>query len=178
MKIMPIHLRLLRLTPVEAAIEFMSSDGPAEIRGRLMGPTCAVTTTIEVAYHIRNNRVTIPEPAWWDPQSPFLYRGPVELWRCGEMTEAARVQIGLRHTTGEGEHIVHNGRPVELKAKRIEVIDEAVLLAVRAENFNAVEVPLRLAEQACAIADCIGLFVIPDGPTEIDPLLHPSAIRR
>jgi hypothetical protein len=175
---MPIQLRLLRLTPVEAEIEFTSSGGPAEFRGRLMGPTCAVTTTIEVAYHIRGNRIIIPEPAWWDPQSPFLYRGPVELWQEYGRLETARVQIGLRHTTVSGDHIIHNGRPVELKSKQVETVDEATLRAVRNAGFNAVEVPVTLADQASAIADRIGLFVIPDGPMEIDPLLHPSAITR
>ncbi len=175
---MPIQLRLLRLTPVEAEIEFSSTAGPAEIRGRLMGPTCAVTTTIEVAYHIRNNRVIIPEPAWWDPQSPFLYRGPVGLWRDGEKLETSLVQIGLRHTTIAGEQIIHNGRPAELKSQRIDTVDEAALRTARDAGFNAVEVPVALAVQACAIADRIGLFVIPDGPTDIDPLLHPSAIKR
>jgi beta-galactosidase len=131
-----------------------------------------------VAYHVRNHRVIIPEPAWWDPQSPFLYRGPIELWHGGERLETARVQIGLRHTTVAGEPVIHNGRPVELKSKRIEEVDEATLLAARNAGFNAVDVPAALAEQACAIADRIGLFVIPDGPTVIDPLLHPSAITR
>jgi hypothetical protein len=171
-------MRLLRLTPVEAEIAFTSSGDTAEIRGRLMGPTCAVTTTIEVAYHIRDNRVIIPEPAWWDPQSPFLYHGPAEVWHGGERLESTRVQIGLRHSTGVGESFVHNGRPVELKRTRIEAADEAEMRAAREAGFNAVEVSAGLADQACAIADRIGLFVIPDGPTDIDPLLHPSVITR
>jgi hypothetical protein len=175
---MPIQLRLLRLTPVEAEIEFTFSGGPAEFRGRLMGPTCAVTTTIEVAYHVRANRVKIPEPAWWDPQSPFLYRGPIEVWRDGGRIETARVQIGLRHTTGAGDQLFHNGRPFELKSKRIDAVDEATLRAARNAGFNAAEVSAGLAQEACVIADRIGLFVIPDGPTHIDPLLHPSAITR
>lgn len=171
-------MRLLKLTPVEAEIEFSSTIGTAEIRGRLMGPTCAVTTTIEVAYRVRDNRVIIPEPAWWDPQSPFLYGGPIELWDGGERIETRRVQIGLRHTTVAGGQVIHNGRPVELKSKRIETADEAAMRAAREAGFNAVEVPAGLAEQACAIADRIGLFVLPGGPTNIDPLLHPSAITR
>ena len=175
---MPIHVRLLRLTPVDAEIEFMSPGGPAEIRGRLMGPTCAVTTTIEVAYHLRGNRVIIPEPGWWDPQSPFLYHGPVELWQGGEKLETGRIRIGLRHTTWAGDQLVHNGRPVELKSQPIGSAEEAVLHAARNAGFNAVEVPAALAEEACAIADRIGLFVIPDGPTTIDPLRHPSVIKR
>jgi hypothetical protein len=175
---MPIHLRLLRLTPFEAEIEITAPGAAVEFRGRLMGPTCAVTTTIEVAYRVRNNRLIIPEPAWWDPQSPFLYHGPIELWRAGENSEAARIQIGLRHTAVVGDRIVHNGRPVELNSKPIETVDESTLRAARNAGLNAVEVPASLAEKACAIADRIGLFVIPAGPAAIDPLLHPSAIIR
>jgi hypothetical protein len=173
---MSIHPRLLKLTPVEAEIQFTVPDGPAEFRGRLMGPICSATTTIEVAYHLRANRVVIPEPAWWDPQSPFLYRGPVELWRNDHRLEMETVQIGLRHTTREGERIFHNGRPIELKSKRVGTLEE--LRAGKSAGFNAVEVPAELAEQACALADIIGLFVIPDGPAELDSLRHPSAIIR
>jgi hypothetical protein len=175
---MPIHMRLLRLTPVEAEIELSSTIGQAEIRGRLMGPTCEVTTTIEVAYRIRDSRVIIPEPAWWDPESPFLYGGPVELWQDGKRLEMARVQVGLRYTAGAGKDFVHNGRPVELKSERIESVNLPEMRAIKTAGFNAVEVPAALVEEACAIADRIGLFVLPDGPTNIDPLLHPSVITR
>ena len=101
---------------------------PPSLAAGLSGLHCAVTTTIEVAHHIRNNRVIIPEPAWWDLQSPFLYGGAVELWREGRKLESLRVQIGLRHTTGKGSRIVHNGRPVELKSRRVESADETTLL--------------------------------------------------
>jgi hypothetical protein len=171
------HMRLLRLTPTDAelAIEVPTEF---EARGRLMGPSCLYSTTIEVAYHVRANRVIIPEPAWWDPQSPFLYRGPIELWQDGEKMESGRLQVGLRHTVITGTNVVHNGKPVELKLQRMEAVDEAALQSARNAGFNAVEVPALLAESACVIADRIGLFVIPDGPVKIDPLLHPSVVIR
>src|SRR5687768_8525338 len=69
------------------------SDAPgAEVRGRLMGPRCLYASTVEVAYPLRpfprhpeglpplTRRVVIPEPSFWDAESPFLYEGPVELW--------------------------------------------------------------------------------------------------
>jgi hypothetical protein len=172
---MPIHLRLLRLTPMEAEIELVADR---EVRGRLMGPSCVYTTTIEVAYHVRGNRVIIPEPAWWDPQSPFLYYGPIEVWRDGLCVETEPVRIGLRHTNMAGNEIVHNGRRVELKSRRIESTDEDTLRRAREAGFNAVEVPAALANECCAIADRIGLFVVPDGPADIDLLRQPSFVRR
>jgi beta-galactosidase len=163
---------------VEAEIEFPSLAGIGDVRGRIMGPSCAYTTTIEVAYRVRGNRVIIPEPAWWDPQSPFLYRGPVEVWQGGELIESEQVRIGLRHTMIEGEQIIHNGRPIELKSKKIESADDTMLRKLRAAGFNAVEVPAPIADQACEIADRVGLFVINNDEITIDPLRHPSAIRR
>jgi hypothetical protein len=174
---MNVHIRLLRLTPTDAELA-INVPPEFEVRGRLMGPSCPYSTTIEVAYHVRANRVIIPEPAWWDPQSPFLYRGPIELWREGEKVESSRLQVGLRHTTVAGNNVIHNGKQVELKLKRVETVDEAALQEARNAGFNAVEVPASLADSACAIADRIGLFVIPDSPVKIDPLVHPSIITR
>src|SRR5205807_8453434 len=63
-----------------------------EVRGRFVGPHCLYASTVEVAYPLRTfgrpppglsvlaRRVTIPEPCLWDPQSPFLYQGMIELW--------------------------------------------------------------------------------------------------
>src|SRR5919204_1388628 len=63
-----------------------------EVIGRLVGPRCRYATTVEVAYPFRpfprpveglpglTRRVVIPEPSFWEPASPFLYQGPVELW--------------------------------------------------------------------------------------------------
>src|SRR3954464_13906698 len=68
-----------------------------ELRGRLMGPRCRFASTIEVAYPLRpfvrepegfagpSGRVVIPEASLWDPQCPFLYEGPVELWQDGKL---------------------------------------------------------------------------------------------
>src|SRR5262249_18790282 len=63
-----------------------------EIRGRLMGPRCAYSSTVEVAYPIRmvkheygkedhpyvSTQVIIPEPCFWEPETPFLYQGIIE----------------------------------------------------------------------------------------------------
>ena len=74
-----------------------------QVRGRLTGPRCPYTTTVEVAYPFREHsrdygeggsprltlRAIIPEPSWWDPQTPFLYEGPVELWQDGRLVDVS-----------------------------------------------------------------------------------------
>ncbi len=69
---------------LEVVPEFVTPT--TEVRGRLMGPSCLYSTTIELAYPFRpissssaspstvTVRATIVEASLWDPTSPFLYR--------------------------------------------------------------------------------------------------------
>jgi hypothetical protein len=89
-------------------VDFPNDPGPAtELRGRLMGPRSPTTGTVEVAYALRplpptselpgrrSARVVIPEPNFWEPASPFTYRGPVEVWESGTKRMELPVEIGL-----------------------------------------------------------------------------------
>ena len=81
------------LVPAEAEVrlkvELAHVTPTTEVRGRLMGPRCPYSSTVEIAYPLRPLRepvpqglacrVLIPEASLWDPVSPFLYEGPVEL---------------------------------------------------------------------------------------------------
>ena len=94
----PVEVQNRVLNPAEAEIWITAHPterhADLELRGRLMGPRCPYATTVEVAYALRPcprsvadsgqtaARVLIPEPNFWEPQSPFLYRGPVELWQA------------------------------------------------------------------------------------------------
>src|SRR5438046_1809045 len=72
-----------------------------QIRGRLMGPRTPYAQTVEIAYPFRELartdhlllRVRIPEPNFWEPKTPLLYEGPLELWEGDERCD----QIVLRH---------------------------------------------------------------------------------
>src|SRR5437868_6798803 len=84
-----VHVKVESLTPT------------TQILGNMIGPQCKYANTIEIPYALREIargddqvelRVTIPEPAWWDPQSPFLYRGLVQLWQDKELCKP-RVEL-------------------------------------------------------------------------------------
>ncbi|MCS6852084.1 MAG: hypothetical protein NZ700_13055, partial [Gemmataceae bacterium] len=94
----------------------------AELRGRLVGPRCRFSSTVEVAYPLRPARpaetvpgavaarVVIPEPCLWDPDSPFVYMGPVELWSAGQRLAEVSVVHPLRVVRLEATEIWVNGR--------------------------------------------------------------------
>ena len=89
-----IEVRNRLLTPTEAevwiSVRADGSTGDLSVRGRIMGPHCAYASTVEVAYPLRplrgapdtlgaTARVLIPEPSFWDPESPFLYEDRCDL---------------------------------------------------------------------------------------------------
>src|SRR4051794_31875314 len=96
-----LHIELTdhSLIPAEAEVRLTVVprvlNAGTEVRGRLMGPRCRFASTVEVAYHSRPQliptsrpaitlRAIIPEASFWEPQSPHLYSGPVELWQDGQ----------------------------------------------------------------------------------------------
>src|SRR5438105_3893021 len=100
-RIRDFHLRDQLDDPAEAEVwvgVIPEQITPAtEVRGRLMGPRCHYASTVEVAYPLRlfvrrpeglpglAMRVVIPEASLWEPESPFLYLGPIELWEDGKL---------------------------------------------------------------------------------------------
>lgn len=173
---MEISAILTRLTPAEAVIDF-DAEPDYELRGRLVGPTCEYSTTVEVAYPIRHGRIFIPEPAWWDTESPFLYAGPIEVWRDSIKCAEAQMRVGLSHKgTVDGRYVI-NGKPTPMCLDSVRAIDETDLRARRAQGRNAVLVPAALAEAAYEIGDRIGLFVLTFEPVTVNPLVHPCAVR-
>jgi hypothetical protein len=111
-----VSAEVLRLSPVEAevwiVVEAEHITPTTEVRGRLVGPRCANTSTVEVAYPLRpfprppagvpglSQRVVIPDPSLWEPQRPFLYHVIVELWEDGARQDEAAFDYGLRMRGG------------------------------------------------------------------------------
>lgn len=185
-------VRLTRLTPADAEIildvHLAVGQPTSEIRGRLIGPHCLYSTTIEVAHpvhmlprahgqpHSRRAKVIIPEPAWWDCESPFLYHGPIELWEHEHKIGETRLRIGLRHAEWKGDRLHWNGRPMELRSQALSHVDDETLRNLREQQFNSVVVPAAMARSVWPVADRVGMLVFADGAIESNGLLHPSAV--
>jgi hypothetical protein len=187
-----VTIKPVRLTPTEAelAVEVAYSPAPTacELHGRLMGPTCAYSSTVEVAYPIRRphvsedhprkliGRVVIPEPSWWDPDSPFLYTAVVELWEDGGKVDETRFSCGLRSAKLTPHGIWWNGRSLDLQTKAAPSRTEAEWAHARAEGFNAVTAPVGIAPKAWDYGDRAGLLIVTDQSVRADAVRHPSAL--
>src|SRR5438552_150223 len=151
-RITRVEIRNHSLTPAEAEVwvtVHAEAVTPAtEVRGRLMGPSCAYSSTVEVAYPLRplahppadvpphTMRVVIPEPSLWDPESPFLYRGPVELRQDGRPVDRVGVSHGLCSSSLTPRGLLWNGKPLRLRGRSARGLTDDTTLSLRRDGFN------------------------------------------
>jgi hypothetical protein len=148
------------LAPAAAEVRVVVRAGsrtPATaLRGRLTGPRCPFASTVEVAYPLRPvpahappaadtlvARVVIPEASLWDPQSPFLYGGPVELWEGDRRCDVVQVRHGLRQLRVGPGGVSVNGRTLALRGMGLTAActdDDA--LRLRRDGYNLLVAPV------------------------------------
>ncbi len=167
-----------------------------EVIGRFSGPRCRYATTVEVAYPLRPftrvpdglpgiaRRVVIPEPSFWEPESPFLYEGTIELWDDHQVCDRAQVRRGLRSLQlGRGGLRV-NGRPLVLQGRMVDHFDDGRSQMLRSEGVNLLVAPVSQNNvEMWDVADEVGFFVLgsisADTSRMAQTLLvqeHPSAL--
>ena len=176
--IQTIRVRDGRLDPAEAEVwlfvhpERLTSA--TQVRGRLVGPRCPYAGTVEVAYPLREQsreyestgtprlilRVIIPEASFWDPESPFLYQGPVELWQGGQRCDQVQVTHGLR-TLGLGPQGLRcNGRPLSLRGVVRGACSEEEARSLHQAGCNTLLAPAGADPALWDLADRFGFLVL------------------
>jgi hypothetical protein len=199
-RITAIKVRQRVLNPAEAELwvtveaEGLSPD--AEVRGRLLGPRCRYSTTIEVAYPLRplpaavsagaarTCRVIIPEPSFWDPESPFYYRGPVEVWLGNDKVAETHLRLGLKQVSLSARGLRWNGQPLEVRGANYTELTEEAALRLRSAGKNALLVPVAAATAPVwDAADEFGFVVLGLVPADervrslvVDLSGHPSCL--
>src|SRR5215475_12475840 len=134
-----LHIRLedRSLDPVSAEVwvevtpEQISPT--TEVRGRFMGPSCPYASTVEIAYPLvplrrpesiplatLAARVAIPEASVWHPQTPFLYRGSVELQQDGQVCDRVTLAHGLRQISLKPPGLKINGAALTICAVELQ----------------------------------------------------------
>jgi hypothetical protein len=175
-----------RLDPVEADVwisvypERLTSD--TQLRGRLVGPRCPYATTVEIAYPLREHsreyestgtprltvRAVIPEASFWDPESPFLYQGTVELWQGGERCDQVQVSHGLRTLTLGPQGLRCNGKVLPLRGAVRGAFSEAEARSLHQAGVNTLLVPAGTDATLWDIADRFGFLVLVRITSEVE----------
>lgn len=163
-----------RLDPIETElhvhVQLAELTAATALKGRLIGPRSAHASTIEIAYPMREFerhdhvvlRVVIPEPSWWEPKTPFLYEGPLELCQDGALCERVVIRHGIRALQLTSKGLRLNGKPFALRGKMVEpglTIEGAKRL--REAGFNALWASVAAPEiEPWNVADRAGLFLL------------------
>jgi hypothetical protein len=165
-----------------------------EIRGRLVGPRCAYATTVEIAYPLRptaqpsgssavlTKRVVVPEPNLWAQDTPFVYRGLIELWDKGCLQDQVSLSYGFRALQIGPRGLSINGSPVTVHCAEGIPPEETTLISLRQGGYNCLLVGAEADEVVWDWADRQGFLVLgrlSQTSAEPDRILslggHPSA---
>jgi len=154
-RILSVEVLTTRFDPLEAEVSVsVVPEGPGEqlsLRGRLHGPRSPYADTVEIAYSLKplpvegdllRARMVIPEANFWTPKAPFLYEGPVELWRGEECVDRQHVVHGLRHAalSRKGLHI--NGQALQLRGLTFAELTDETIPRLRAADINLLVTPV------------------------------------
>jgi hypothetical protein len=161
-----------------------------ELRGRLMGPRCVYACTVEVAYPLRDHlpghlppgtpgitkQVIIPEPSFWDPESPFLYQAVIELWQDGQCCDQRIFSHGLMYLLLVKQGLALNGRPLILRGQSTTPGSEAEARQFHQAGYNLLVVPVEERTLGLwELADHLGMFLlgrVSDGEETTRKRLH------
>jgi len=162
--------------------------GPPEMTGRLAGPKTRCASTIEIPFYLQKiphpnapaggQRVLIPEPNLWSPETPYLYEAKLDL---GPSRGKAVFSWGFRRLAWGKDGLRVNGAILELNMERREGLDEAEAMVLREKGVKVVELPaVPLNHAAWDVADRVGLLVIGVVGRQLDVVRklqrHPSAL--
>ena len=184
-RIKNILISTLRVDPIEADIgihvvpDTLFSD--TQVRARFVGPACLYSSTVEVAYSVREHsrdydptgiphlkvpgiphitlRAIIPEPCLWDPESPFLYRGTFELCQGDKLVDRQTLDYGIRRVQLGPKELTCNGRPIILHGLEWKDYSSEQARALHQAGFNTLLVPA-LEESGWDLADRFGFLVL------------------
>lgn len=169
-------------TELRVHVEVETLTPTTEIKGKLLGPRSAYASTVEIAYPLREvrrddhieMRVVIPEACWWEPKTPFLYQGAVELWQDGARSERIEICHGIRSLQLTSMGLRLNGKPFVLRGKLVQPeFSETQVASLRDAGMNCLLTARFDASLASwGITDQLGVFVLVEWMDYLESLLR------
>ena len=172
-----------RVDPAQAeiviSIQVENLTQATRAAGRLVGPKCRYAATVEVAYPMQVSsgltpdsnsahlwlRVVIPEPCLWDPESPFVYDGCVELYDEGKLCDRREFLHGLAQPRLTATGAICNARSFTLRAASAHAATEPAMNDLRQQGINALFVDSPPSATMQVFAARFGFFLIRQTPT-------------
>jgi hypothetical protein len=182
------------------------------LAGHLTGPFCRYAQTLPATIPLVDlgpgpsllAQAVVPDPCFWTPELPFLYRARVELHADGKLLASTERPLGIRRLGSRGRWFYYEGRPWVLRGAhrwRAEVSDvpefrqadaalfvddpgEALCVAASEQGVLIVAgldgrdaESLQRSIRRLARHACVGFIVLDDLPDHLDPrTLAPNVV--
>jgi hypothetical protein len=122
-------------------------------------------------------RLLIPDPCLWDTESPFLYKGKLELWEDDQRCAEVRLSHGLRSIKLGSRGLRVNDRPFRIQGIRLPDSRTDELPGLHRSGFNTLLTPFNdRTAGLCAAANRLGFLVVATGIGPADDIESVSAV--
>lgn len=142
----------------------------AKLSGRVVGPQCAYASTLSATIRMNPKRpqieadpdllaeAIVPDPCFWSPELPFLYRVEVELHQGADLLASTTHALGIRPLGARGRKLMFEGKPWVVRGVEQSALPPAELSQWRAaDTAMVVEAP---SDELCAEASRLGAWLL------------------
>ncbi|HWA97289.1 MAG TPA: hypothetical protein VG713_02305 [Pirellulales bacterium] len=123
---LPLEVFHGEVNSAEARIYVRAAASAAGVRvgGRIVGPFCEYARTLQTSVRLVDRgdhggalaETVLPDPCFWTPELPFLYRAEIELTRDATTIAAGTRTFAIRRLATQGDHLSFDGRRWVLRA--------------------------------------------------------------
>lgn len=136
------------------------------IQGRVRGPECRFARTLPTTYALTDlgpgenllARVTIPDPCFWSPDLPSLYRVTLEVRLRGEVVQTLDRELGIRFLGARGNSFYLEGKRWVLRGVHRDLAEETSLAAWR--DVGAAMVVDHPSDELCRETSRAGVLLV------------------
>jgi hypothetical protein len=136
--------------------------------GSLTGPVCAYAHTLPATLPLVDcgpgeaplAAAYVPEPCFWTPDMPHLYRAQVQLYREGRVLASATRVVGIRALGATGRKLVYDAKRWVLRGVRAAAISPTDLETWRASG--AAMIVSNPSDALCEQASRVGVLLVAD----------------
>jgi hypothetical protein len=110
-------------TRVYARLRSRTDPARHQLAGTLVGPYCRYSQTLPATIPFVDigpgetplAQAIVPDPCFWTPELPFLYRAKIEVRRGGSIVDVIERPFGIRPLGARGRRFYYEGKPWVLR---------------------------------------------------------------
>ncbi len=152
---------------VYARVREVEADGRCTLSGSLSGPECQYAQTLPARFDFVDRgpgasilaAATVPDPCYWTPQMPHLYRATVSLMRDGKVVGSAVRVVGMRRLGAVGRDLRFDNQRWVVRGIALDAARSLEALTA-CHGASAALVVHEPSDELCQRASCAGVLLV------------------